>query len=127
LWLLLWPPSIHTYHTTISSLITKGAIKFMEHTSGNVEFRGDRSYLEGPYHFCARCGSRVHIEEMEWQQGLLLCKKYDCVDHGIYPLIGQREAAIAHALEVPSQELMPNDKLLYPQTSGESYDDDIIF
>lgn len=96
-------------------------------TGGQIGYRGDRSYLQDPYHFCARCGSRVHIAEMVWQEGLLLCKKYDCVDTGIYPLIGQREAAIAHRLEVPTEELMPDQKLLNPGGAGSSVDDDIIF
>lgn len=96
-------------------------------TNGQKAFKGDRSFLENPYHFCARCGSRVHIKDMVWQEGLLLCKKWDCVDYGTYPLIGQRESAIAHALEVPSQELMPDPKLLEPMTSGSTVDDDIIF
>jgi len=90
-------------------------------------YKGQRSYLENPYHFCARCGSRVHIQDMQWQRGLLLCKKWDCIDYGTNPLIGQREAAIAHALEVPTQELEPDPKLITPTESGSSVDDDIIF
>jgi hypothetical protein len=96
-------------------------------TNGQSSYKGDRSYFQGPYYFCVRCGSRVHIAEMEWQRGLLLCKKWDCVDSGVYPLTGQREAAIAHALEIPTQELVPDPKLISPQESGSSIDDDIIF
>lgn len=96
-------------------------------TGGTSAYRGQRSYLYDPYHFCARCGSRVHINDMEWQRGLLLCKKWDCVDYGVYPLTGQRESAVAHALEIPSNELMPDPKLITPQESGSSIDDDITF
>jgi hypothetical protein len=101
--------------------------KVTQPTNGQPAYRGDRSYLQGPYHFCVRCGSRVHISEMQWQRGLLLCKKWDCIDTGTYPLTGQREAAMAHALEVPTQELLPDPKLTSPQESGSSIDDDITF
>lgn len=101
--------------------------KTTQSSDGQTAYRGDRSYLQGPYHICARCGSRVHVSEMEWQRGLLLCKKWDCVDTGTYPLIGQRDAAIAHALEIPTRELMPDQKLVSPQESGSSIEDDIIF
>jgi len=93
----------------------------------SAAYKGKRSFLQGPYHYCARCGTRVHISEMQWQRGLLLCKTKDCVDTGELPLIGQREAAIAHALEVPTEELMPDPKLTQPAESGASVDDDISF
>ena len=92
-------------------------------------YRGHRSFHENEYHYCARCGSRVHISEMVWQRGLLLCKTWDCVDygnHGNY-LIGQREANIAQVLEIPTKELQPNEKLITPLESGSNTDDEIIF
>jgi hypothetical protein len=101
--------------------------KLTQSPGGQAGYKGSRSYLQGPYHFCARCGSRVHISEMQWQRGLLLCTKWGCVDTGTYPLTGEREAAIAHALEVPTQELMPDPKLISPQESGSSLEDDITF
>lgn len=101
--------------------------KRTQSTDGQAGYHGDRSYLQGPYHFCARCGSRVHIAEMQWQRGLLLCEKWDCIDTGLYPLTGQREAAIAHKLEPPTMELQPDPKLVTPQESGSSLEDDIIF
>jgi hypothetical protein len=94
-----------------------------------VAYRGHRSFLQGPYHYCARCGSRVHISEMQWQRGLLICKTWDCIDygnHGNY-LLGQREAEIAQVLETPSHELQPNDKLITPLEGGSNTSDDIIF
>lgn len=96
-------------------------------TGSSPGYRGTRSYLDGPYHYCARCGSRIHISEMEWQRGLLLCQKYDCIDKGTYPLIGQREGAIASALQVPTDELQPDPKLMEPTSSASSVEDDIIF
>lgn len=94
-----------------------------------VAYRGLRSFKESPYHYCVRCGSRVHIKEMVWQRGLLLCKTWDCVDYGNhgYPLIGQREAAIAAVLSVPSNELQPDEKLITPLESGSTTSDDIVF
>ena len=94
-----------------------------------VSYRGMRSFHKDAYHFCARCGSRVLIGEMVWQRGLLLCKKWDCVDtdnHG-FPLVGQREAAIALTLEIPTHELQPNEKLITPLESGSNSDDEIYF
>jgi hypothetical protein len=93
-----------------------------------VAYRGHRNFKQVQYHYCARCGSRVPIQEMQWQRGLLLCKQWDCVDygnHGNY-LTGQREANIGRVLEIPSRELQPNEKLMTPLESG-STDDDIIF
>jgi hypothetical protein len=92
-------------------------------------YRGHRSKLSVEWHYCARCGSRVAIQEMVWQRGLLLCKRWDCVDYGNHGnfLIGQREANIAQVLSIPSKELMPNDKLVTPLESGSNTEDDIIF
>ena len=69
------------------------------------------------------------ISEMVWQRGLLLCKKWDCVDKGNhgFPLLGQREAHIASVLEIPSQELQPPEKLITPLESGSNADDEIYF
>lgn len=95
----------------------------------SVAYRGHRSFKQDEWHYCARCGSRVRISEMQWQRGLLLCKTWDCIDYGNHGnfLIGQREANIAQVLEVPSQELMPNEKLITPTSSGSDPNDDIVF
>lgn len=98
--------------------------------SGNpgVTIRGKRSFLQGPWHFCARCGDKTHIADMAWQHGLLLCLR-QCYDTGIYPLIGQREAAIAQKLSnlTFSTELMPDPKLTDPDIEGSVIDDSIIY
>lgn len=61
---------------------------------------------------------------MEWQRGVLVCQESNCIDHGILPLIGERELAIFKAFEIPTKELEPDPKLMNPdlQTSG----DDLI-
>lgn len=92
---------------------------------GGARWQGYRSYLDDPYHFCARCGSRQHIKNLEWQRGLLLCKTFNCVDK--HPLIGEREAAVAHALEVPTEELKPDPKLITPTVGDDSSGDEILF
>lgn len=93
------------------------------------EYRGMRNWHKDAYHYCARCGSRVQIKEMIWQRGLLLCKKWDCYDHGNhgFPLTGQREADIALRLEIPTHELQPDEKLITPLESGSNTDDEIYF
>ena len=100
-------------------------------SAGSVAYIGHRSKFFGPWHYCARCGSKVHISEMQWQYGILICKKWDCIDYGndgLY-LIGQREAAIAHALENISneRELMPDPKLTEPSDIGPEFEIDVYY
>ena len=96
-----------------------------------MAFKGRRSYLQGPYHFCSRCGTRYHISQLEWQRGLLLCKDTaeNCYDTGNdgYPLIGEREMAIAAVFEIPTQELMPDPKLTDINEIEASMEEDIIY
>ena len=91
-------------------------------------YKGRRQFKTGSYHYCARCGSRVPIADMQWQRGLLVCNntEWDCLDTGTNALIGQREANIARVLEIPSTELMPDPKLTQP-TDASDTDDEIIF
>ena len=92
-------------------------------------YRGMRNFHKDAYHYCARCGSRVLIGNMVWQRGLVLCKKWDCLDYGNkgMTLIGQRESDIALRLELPTHELQPNEKLITPLESGSNTDDEIFF
>lgn len=64
---------------------------------------------------------------MVWQRGLLLCP--DCIDYGNngFPLIGQREAAIIAAFEIPSTELQPDPKLSEPSEVTNDIDDSLIW
>ena len=87
---------------------------------------GYRSVFEGPWHFCARCCEKTHISEMEWQRGLLLCKRRNCIDTGELALVGSRDMAIAKAIEVPTHELEPDPKLVNPDM-GTAGNEDIIF
>ena len=90
-------------------------------------YRGERSFHDDPYHYCARCGSRVHMKDLQWQRGLLICKKWDCVDTGVNPLLGNREQNIARVLNTWNRELQPDEKLTTPSDATPGNDDDIIF
>jgi len=76
-----------------------------------MAYKGKRSYLTGPWHYCNRCLFKWHIAEMSWQRGLLLCPW--CFDYGNdgVPLTGQRETMIQAVFEIPSEELMPDPRL----------------
>lgn len=78
------------------------------------------TYLTGPWHLCSRCDTRQKIAEMKWQRGLLLCD--ECYDTGPFPLVGQREPAIANVLTDGKEELAPVDKLRNPDIFEESED-----
>ncbi len=87
---------------------------------------GHRSWHVGPWHFCSRCYTKRHISELEWQRGLLLCREcYDTGNDG-YPLIGQREMAIASYLSNQTMELMPDPKLTDINQIAGSMDEDLI-
>ena len=92
-----------------------------------MAYKGKRSYLVGPWHYCSRCVHKTHISDMTWQRGLLLCP--DCVDYGNdgVPLIGQREQMIAAAFELPSTELQPDPKLTDTSQISSSISDELIW
>ncbi len=92
-----------------------------------MAFKGKRSKLVGPWHYCARCTKKVHISDMQWQRGLLLGP--ECVDYGNdgFPLIGQREAAIVATFDIPTTELMPDPKLTDTSEISSSMDEDLIY
>jgi predicted nucleic acid-binding Zn-ribbon protein len=85
---------------------------------------GHRSWHEGPWHTCSRCGVVYHLSDMSWQRGLLLCNAH-CYDYGIDPLIGDRELNIVRAFETPTHELEPDPKLTNPDvgTAGQDFID----
>lgn len=96
-----------------------------------MAYKGKRSKLVGPWHDCDRCTFKWHIAELEWQRGLLLCPY--CVDYGNngVPLIGQREAMIAQAIQTfnlpDSTELQPDPKLTDVNDIISSMDDGIQY
>lgn len=78
------------------------------------------TYLTGAWHLCSRCDNREKVSEMKWQRGLLLCD--ECYDTGVFPLVGEREPAIALVLSDGREELAPVDKLRNPDTYVDSED-----
>ena len=73
------------------------------------------TYLKGPWHNCGICDFPCKIAEMTWQRGVLRCP--DCVEKPQprpFPLLGQREIAIAAVLEDGKEELAPVEKLRNP-------------
>lgn len=92
-----------------------------------MAYKGKRSFHSGPWHYCARCLWKTHIANMTWQRGLLLCP--DCVDYGNdgVPLIGQREALIAAAFEIPTTELQPVPKLTDSSEIGSGMNEELIW
>lgn len=73
--------------------------------------QGRRRFADD-YHYDSLSGFRVGIKDSIWQQGNLRAKQF--ADHGIYPLIGQRDAAIARKIEYATSDLEPDPKLVQP-------------
>ena len=70
---------------------------------------GRRTYMNGPWAYCQRCGVKTLVGELKRQYGILVCYPNGCVDDQI---IGQREARLARAVQVlPGQELQPVPKI----------------
>ena len=66
------------------------------------------------YHTCARCGCYQPLGEMRWQNGILVCHTYKCVDGGISPIIGSRDLNVARQVAIYRHELEPDRKLVSP-------------
>ena len=80
----------------------------------------EHTYLTGAWKLCSRCDTKQKVNEMQWQRGLLLCS--DCLDTGVFPLVGQRSSAIAEVLNDGKEELAPVEKLREPQQYSEEED-----
>lgn len=70
--------------------------------------RGQRANV---YHFCARCGFRARLSEMQWQNGQLFCKQTNCVDTAI---VGTRDLNVVRQISSDRKELQPDPKLTNP-------------
>lgn len=77
---------------------------------GKTGVRQARRQFAPSYHYDSLSGFRVGIADSQWQQGNLRAGKF--ADHGIYPLIGSRDAAIARAIEYATSDLQPDPKLV---------------
>jgi hypothetical protein len=63
------------------------------------------------YHTCQRCGADQPLSDMRWQNGILVCNTYRCIDKAI---IGSRDIAVSRAIEVYRHELEVDPKLTSP-------------
>jgi len=70
-----------------------------------------RGYCDYTYATCMRCGRKVPLEEMAWNDGLLVCYTYHDVDRNVN---GAFEMAVANITSQDRQELQPDPKLVTP-------------
>lgn len=71
-----------------------------------------RGYLENTYTTCARCQRKVPIGLCQWDNGLLVCTVYGCLDRLIN---GSFEYAYTLEASRDRQELHPDEKLIRPE------------
>lgn len=89
---------------------------------------GDRGWPakhtnHGAWHYCQRSGIRSNLDEMIWEQGLLVSPEFsDVIAGGRFGLLGSREADIARRLRQNTTDLQPHPKL-----SRENLPDEDIF
>ena len=69
-----------------------------------------RSYLESTYFTCMRCQQKWPIDDMDWDNGLLVCRER-CKDHAIN---GSLEYNWAIEAQKDRNELVPDPKLIHP-------------
>ncbi len=70
-----------------------------------------RGYCDYVYSTCQRCGRKVPLSEMKWQDGKLVCYTYNDVDRNVN---GAFEMAIANVTSQNRHELEPEPKLVTP-------------
>jgi hypothetical protein len=70
-----------------------------------------RGYLDYVYTTCGRCQRKVPIGECEWDDGILVCRVYNCKDVAIN---GAFEYRVAQECSKDRQELQPDPKLINP-------------
>jgi hypothetical protein len=70
-----------------------------------------KTTMRNVYEVCQRCGATQPLSEMRWQNGILVCYTYKCVDTAI---IGKRDIDVSRAISVYRHELEPDRKLINP-------------
>jgi hypothetical protein len=83
---------------------------------GKTGVRQAKRRFAEDYHYDSLSGFRVGIKDSIWQQGNLRAGKF--ADTGTYPLIGQRDAAIARKIEYATSDLQPDPKLVMPDQAS---------
>jgi hypothetical protein len=73
----------------------------------------ERSWMRTPYHYCQKCWRRIHLDDMVWILGQLVCPwDQDTM------LVGERETYMMRVLQGPQTELTPDRKLTQPNVGG---------
>ena len=66
----------------------------------------------GAWHYCQRSGIRANLDDMVWEQGLLVAPEFsDIIAGGQFGLLGSREADIARRIRENTSDLQPHPKL----------------
>lgn len=74
-----------------------------------AQYGTHRTYKNGPWAYCGRCGTKTLVGNLKRQAGILACYPNRCVD---LLIIGQRDARVAQAVQkLPGQEMQPVPKV----------------
>ena len=66
----------------------------------------------GAWHTCQRSGIRSNLDEMVWEQGILVDPHFsDAMSGGGFGLLGSREADLARHIAHDTSDLQPHPKL----------------
>lgn len=78
----------------------------------------------GAWHYCARYGVRANLDDMIWEQGILVSPEAsDSLAGGQFGLLGSRDADVARRIKQNTSDLQPHPKLSQPNLP----DDDVYF
>jgi hypothetical protein len=80
------------------------------------KFLGDH----GAYAYCFRSGIKSNLDDMIWEQGMLVSPEFsDTVTGGNFGLLGSRDADIARHISQDTSDLQPHPKLSEPNQPDE--------
>jgi hypothetical protein len=66
----------------------------------------------GAWWYCARSGVRANLDDMIWEQGILVAPEFsDVKGGGGFGLLGSRDADVARRIAQNTSDLMPHPKL----------------
>jgi len=78
----------------------------------------------GAWWYCSRSGIRANLDDMVWEQGILVSPDFsDIVAGGNFGLLGSRDADIARRIKADTSDLQPHPKLSHPNEP----DQDVYF
>ena len=79
----------------------------------------------GAWWYCFRSGIRSNLDDMVWEQGMLVSPEFsDSVSGGGFGLLGSRDADIARRIAQNTSDLMPHPKLSTPNLPDEDVEFD---